>query len=189
MTVLGDRFDPGAFQTAYDQLNQPEFHPFTTDNQDYLAYMCLILGSSLLALDTVLGDIRSGRLVSFGNFIAEVDSRRSELATSLQDIHGSIYDYVRRGDPTPFKAFRYSEYLTTVERMGALGAGVPPAQLLEGEIVITQEVREMALGWREHGALLFGLSDKPDEASIPQPDLAAEGYLPIHCVETHSVGE
>ena len=98
-------------------------------------------------------------------------------------------NYVQLGDPTPFKAFRYNEYRTTVERMGTARAGLLPAQLLDGEIVITQEVREMALAWREQGALLFGLSDKPDEASIPQPDLAGEGYVPIHRVETHSVGE
>jgi hypothetical protein len=188
-SLLGDRFDPEAFQTAYDRLNQPQFHPLTTDNQDYLAYMCLVLGSGLLGLDSLLGDVRSGRLVSFGDFIAEVESRRSELPATLQDIHDSILNYVRMGDPTPFKAFRYSEYRTTVERMGTTGFGALPAQLLEGEIVITQEVRKLALGWREQGALLFGLSDKPDEASIPQPDLASEGYLPIHRVETHSVGE
>ncbi len=47
---------------------------------------------------------------------------------------------------------------------------------------------EVSLAWRERGALLFGLSDKPDEASIPTDDLAAQGYQPIHRVETHAVG-
>ncbi|MCJ7738702.1 MAG: hypothetical protein MUQ10_15555, partial [Anaerolineae bacterium] len=45
--LLGDDFNPEAFQTSYDMLNQPEFHPFTADNQDYLAYVCLILGSGV----------------------------------------------------------------------------------------------------------------------------------------------
>ena len=36
--------------------------------------------------------------------------------------------------------------------------------LLQNEIVLTQEVRAAALRWRKNGALLFGLSDKPDEA-------------------------
>ena len=61
-------------------------------------------------------------------------------------------------------------------------------ELLANEIVITQEVREVALAWRERGALLFGLSDKPDEASIPQPAQAAQGRQAIHRVETHAVG-
>ena len=71
--LLGDDFDPGGFQRAYDRLNQPKFHSFTTDNQDYLAYICLILGSGLFSLDSVLADVRSGRLVSFEGVIAEVD--------------------------------------------------------------------------------------------------------------------
>jgi hypothetical protein len=36
--------------------------------------------------------------------------------------------------------------------------------------------------------LLFCLSDKPDEASIPTPELALQGYAPIHRTPTHGVG-
>ena len=43
--------------------------------------------------------------------------------------------------------------------------------------------------WRDRGALLFGLSDKPDEASFPTPDLEAEGYLPLHKTRALVVGE
>ncbi|MCK4450297.1 MAG: hypothetical protein KAX26_06870, partial [Anaerolineae bacterium] len=32
--LLGESFDAENFQAAYDRLNQPEFHPFTADNQD-----------------------------------------------------------------------------------------------------------------------------------------------------------
>ena len=35
----------------------------------------------------------------------------------------------------------------------------------------------------------FGLSDKPDEASVPSPALAGRGYVPIHQAQTHVVGE
>ncbi len=187
--LLGDSFDPRGFQTAYDCLNQPEFHPFTSDNQDYLAYVCLILGSGLYALEPLVDDVRAGRLASFEQFIAGVDERATELSADLRHIHGSVYDLVQQGDPTPFKAFRYNEYHATIERMGWLDDGAPVAELLEKEIVITQEVREMALAWREQGALLFGLSDKPDEASIPSGGLAALGYRPIHQMETHAVGK
>jgi hypothetical protein len=186
--LLGEEFDPESFQAAYDCLNQPEFHPFTADNQDYLAYICLILGSGLIRLETLVNEVQSGRLTSFQQFISEVDDRASELPSSLSGIHDSIHACVQQGDPTPFKAFRYSEYRTTVERMGWLDDDTPVAELMAKEIVITQEVREVALAWRAQGALLFGLSDKPDEASIPSEDLAARGYQPIHRVETHAVG-
>jgi hypothetical protein len=186
--LLGDEFDSEGFQVAYDLLNQQEFHPFTADNQDYLAYICLILGSGLYPLDPLVSDVRAGRLAGFPQFIAQVDERADELPASLREIHSSVYDLVQQGDPTPFKAFRYQEYVATVQAMGCLGDDAPVADLLVGEIVITQEVREVALAWQRQGVLLFGLSDKPDEASIPTADLAAQGYQPIHRVATHAVG-
>ena len=186
--LLGDGFDAESFQVAYDCLNQPQFHPFTSDNQDYLAYVCLILGSGLYALESLVGEIHSGRMVSFPQFIDGVDGRSGDLPADLREIHAGIYACVQQGDPTPFKEFRYNEYLTTTARMGHLDDRASVPDLLAGEIVITQEVREMALIWKEQGALLFGLSDKPDEASVPGERLAALGRLPIHRVETHVVG-
>jgi hypothetical protein len=186
--LLGEGFDPASFQAAYDRLNQPEFHPFTADNQDYLAYICLILGSGLYALESLVTDVCADRLRTFEQFMARVDTRAAELPNHLRSMHGGIYALVQQGDPTPFKAFRYNEYETTVGRMGQSDDDLPVTKLLQEEIVITQEVREIALAWRERGALLFGLSDKPDEASIPTDDLSAQGYQPIHRVETHAIG-
>jgi len=187
--LLGDAFDPPAFRTAYDQLNQSEFHPFTADNQDYLAYICLILGSGLYRVGPVVERVRAGRLTSFNQFIAEVDGRAQDLPASLREIHDRVYRRVLVNDPTPFKAFRYNEYSATVERMGCLGDDAGVDELLAQEIVVTQEVRQAALRWRDQGALLFGLSDKPDEASLPTQELAAQGFQSIHRVETHAVGE
>ncbi len=186
--LLGRSFDRQAFRMGYDTLNQAEFHPFTADNQDYLAYVCLILGSGLYRLQPLLHRVRTDQMTSFAHFIAEVDEQSGKLPASLRQIHQDIYTRVQTGDPTPFKAFRYHEYQATVERMGCLSDDLPVEDLLAREIVITQEVREAALRWKEQGALLFGLSDKPDEASIPMDQLADEGYLPIHRVETHAVG-
>jgi hypothetical protein len=186
--LLGEGFDPEGFQAVYNRLNQPEFHPFTTDNQDYLAYICLILSSGLYRLEQLVASLRAGRLTNFEQFIFQVDDCAGKLPADLRRIHSNIRDLVQQGDPTPFKAFRYKEYLATVERMGWLDDSAPVAELLDKEIIITQEVREVALAWRERGALLFGLSDKPDEASIPTDDLAAQGYRPIHRTEAHAVG-
>jgi hypothetical protein len=186
--LLAAAFDPPAFRSAYDLLNQPEFHPFTADNQDYLAYICLILNSGLYRLENVVSDIRRGRLASFEQFITQVDAHPGDLLPELSAIHADIYAHVRMGDPTPFKPFRRNEYLTTIRCFGGLSDETSVEILLDGEILVTQEVRQAALDWRRHGALLFGLSDKPDEAAVPTPELAAQGYLPIHRMETHSVG-
>lgn len=187
-TLLGEEFDPGGFQQAYDLLNQLEYHPFTADNQDYLAYICLILGSGLYRLDPMAADVQAGKLTSFQQFITQVDARAGDLPASLREIHEGVYDLVQLGDPTPFKAFRYNEYDTTVQAMGFVADDAPIEDLLAREIVVTQEVRELALNWQGQGALLFGLSDKPDEASVPRPERAAEGLQPIHRARTHAVG-
>jgi hypothetical protein len=186
--LLAAAFDPQAFRTAYDLLNQPEFHGFTADNQDYLAYTCLILGSGLCSLEAVVEEVRAGRLASFEQFITQVEGRAGDLPPALRAIHAEIFANFRQGDPTPFKSFRRNEYLTTIPYFGGRADDTPPEVLLDEEILVTQEVRAAALDWRNRGALLFGLSDKPDEAATPTPEQAARGYLPIHRAETHAVG-
>jgi len=99
-----------------------------------------------------------------------------------------VYACVLAGDPTPFKAFRRWEYTVTAAAMGSLPQGASLPALLDGEITLTQEVRQMALEWSSRGALVFGLSDKPDEASLPTPELAAQGWQPLHRTLTHAVG-
>jgi hypothetical protein len=186
--LLGVAYDQAAFSEAYNILNKPEFHPFTADNQDYLAYVCLVLASDRVSLQDVVARIRSGELSDFEQFITGIDSHRDELTESLRSLHQEFFALMRSGDPTPFKAFRRCEYRKTAERMGFLPDDAPLEKLLSEEIVITHEVWQAALEWKAAGALLFGLSDKPDEASIPGPDLAVQGFVPLHRMETHLVG-
>jgi hypothetical protein len=187
--LLGGDFDPASFKEAYTLLNGVEFHTFTTDNQDYLAYLCLVLGSGLITLSDLADRIRSGNLKSFPKFINEVNTQRAKLPQGLAAIHDKVYANVESGDPTPFKDFRRNEYLETVGKMGQLSSDLPVETMLANEILITREVQAEALRWSQSGALLFSLSDKPDEASLPTPELAARGYMPIHHTETHVVGE
>jgi hypothetical protein len=187
--LLGDRFQEDAFRAAYDELNQPPYHPFTADNQDYLAYICLMLGAGLVQLEALIGEIQAGSMHSFQDFISRIQDRRQELApTGLTSIHDDVWKRVQAGDPTPFKAFRYHEYLTTVARFGDL-PGASAEEVLSRRIVITEEVRAAASALREQGCLLFGVSDKPDEASVPSPEQAREGKKPLHRLETLAVGE
>lgn len=187
--LLGPTFDADGFQAIYNRLNQVVYHPFTTDNQDYLAYICLILGSGLFDPQSFFDDIQNGRLKTFRQFIAQVDAHAHSLGTELAKIHHEIYANVRAGDPTPFKPFRRNEYLTTTGRMGQLSDDASIKTMLANEIVITQEIRSVAMEWKQRGALLFGLSDKPDEASIPTAEQAAQGHQAIHRKETHAIGD
>ncbi len=187
--LLGPRFDEQEFDRAYSTLNRPEYHGFTADNQDYLAYVSLMLGAGPFALDELAEDIATGRLRGFADFAARAGSRRDELIQSgLLEIHEEVWAHVQAGDPTPFKAFRYQEYLCTAARFGQI-PGATADQLLVERITITQEVHELVLELRRRGALVFGISDKPDEASLPNTSQAAAGMRPLHLLETASIGQ
>jgi len=182
--LLGADFDENAFRQVYHTLNQPVYHPFTADNQDYLAYICLMLGTPLFEFEQVIQEIQEGRLTSFFEFIQSVQDRRLELGPgSLGAIHDQVWAKVQANDPTPFKAFRYNEYLCTAGRFGGT-AGEPIAKLLTERILITYEVQEFAAELRRRGALIFGLSDKPDEASFPTAEQEKLGMNPLHQLET-----
>jgi hypothetical protein len=186
--LIGDTFDAAAFEQSYNLFNEPEFHPFTTDNQDYLVYICLIVSAGLFEREQLAKDIRGGKVFRFDQFLIDVEMQADKLPTGVYEIHEDVFARMRQGDPTPFKAFRAQEYLATVAHMGQLDKAVPMDERLSQEIVITQEVRERASNWLFKGALLFGLSDKPDEASVPSEAQTSQGYLPIHKVETSIVG-
>lgn len=185
MGVLGDSVDRGLVVCAYSHFNQSAFHPFTTDNQDYLAYICLLVAARWIDLGDLTDLIDSGVLTTFADLLETVD----DLAPGLDDVHRTVAAAVAAGDPTPFKDFRRAEYEETVARMNAPDSSDDLTSVLESCLTITQEVREAALDWRRRGALLLGLSDKPDEASMPTDELASRGYLPVHRTPAWVVGE
>jgi len=188
--VLGADFNRDAFLEAYRTLNQPAFHPFTADNQDYLAYICLIISAGLIGLSELVTDVESGQMQDFAQFIRWADTVVPfARQNGLIEIHQSVYARVQLDDPTPFKTFRRNEYLCTVARLGHLPDDAPLAQRLATEICITYEVWQAVAWMRERGALLLALSDKPDEASLPTEELAAQGHQPLHRTPTHVVGE
>ena len=184
--LLGDAFHEEEFQVDYARLNQSLYHPFTTDNQDYLAYACLILQSGAVTHDELFRALDEGELTEFTQFLSLVDYRKENLSPPLRQVHDSVHDAFLRGNPTPFPDFRHNEYKVTVEHMGHLKDETPAVRLLQEEIVITREVMEHAMDCHHAGALVFGLSDKPDEASIPNEKI--ESYLPLHEIETHVIG-
>lgn len=187
--ALGAGFDRNTFRRAYAAINVPKYHPFTADNQDYVAYICLMISAGFTTTDELLAAVEQGRVASFHEFIAQVEAGRERLPNAtLRSLHADIYARVQAGDPTPFKAFRRREYRETIGRMGCLPDDAPLGQRLVEEICLTQEVVDL-VGWLAgRGCLLLALSDKPDEATMPSEELAAQGYPPLHRAVTHIVG-
>ena len=185
---LGPDFDERTFEAAYGELGKPVYHPFTADNQDYLAYICLMLGAGLCGLEELRRAVSNGTMRAFNDFILRMDGLRAELGRAgLEPLHDEVRSCFRRGDPTAFKKFRFNEFLATSACFGGQPAE-PVEQALDQRIVITHEVRQAAARLRRQGALVFGLSDKPDEASLPRADQAAAGIKPLHRLETLVVG-
>ncbi len=187
--AIGTAFDRELFRAAYGTINVPKYHPFTADNQDYLAYICLMISAGFTPTAGLLADLDAGRLASFRGFIEQVEAEANRLPSdALRSLHADIYGLVVAGDPTPFKAFRRREYRETVSRMGSLPDDAPLAQRLVEEVCLTREVVEFARWLAGRGCLLLAASDKPDEATMPAPALVAEGFLPLHRTPTHIVG-
>ncbi len=187
--VLGAAYDPILFHEVYSQLNVPKYHGFTADNQDYLAYICLMIGARSCSLAEIQAELAAGQLSTFVDFVARTEAKRDGLPThALRAVHEEVQARVRAGDPTPFKAFRRREYMETISRMGSLPDGAPLDQRLREEICLTREVIELLSWLRNRGCLPLALSDKPDEASLPSGEKANAGCAALHRAATHVAG-
>jgi hypothetical protein len=187
--VLGSNFNARLFEEHYTALNRSVYHRITEDNQDYLAYVCLVLNSGLIECDELLERMDRNSLNSFQHFVRWVETLivKGGAGESMRQVHEAVSTSVRIGDPTPFKSFRRQEYTATLEAMNNLSDDVPAEERLSKEITITQEVYEAAEWLRERGCLVMSLSDKPDEASVPHRTQQRE-MEPIHRAQTHAVG-
>jgi len=182
--LLGKEFSEESFQQAYSELGQPMYHPFTADNQDYLVYICLFLGAGMVTLKDLIRWVENGRMKYFVDFLNFIQLEHKQIpGAGLCSVHENIRDRFQAGDPTPFKAFRYNEYHSTVNRFGDL-PGASLDDVLKNRIVLTQEVKDFACDAANKGSLIFGLSDKPDEAAVPTPELLDQGFLPLHKLRT-----
>ncbi len=187
--VPGNEVDKEIVMAVYHHFNEPRFHRFTTDNQDYLAYLALVVGSGWMTLESLDEKITAGDIASFEDLLGLVSAATDSLPQVFRSIHHDVEAAFGAGDPTPFKRFRLAEFQETVRRMIPADDSPEVGALLETKITITDEVRKAALDWRDRGALLFGLSDKPDEASFPSAELSTEGFLPLHRTPAFVVGE
>jgi hypothetical protein len=189
-SVLGNDFDSAAFERQYGELNRARYHTLTADNQDFLAYICLVLNTGLIKFDDLLAQFNNGSLHDFEQFLRWVDSRMMggalRMSEAFRQVHEAVGASLRIGDPTPFKRFRREEFMSTAAHMGNLPLDAPVAQQLAEEITLTQEVRELVAWLQKRGCLLICLSDKPQEASCPERP--SSDFLPLHQIETHCVG-
>ena len=189
-SLLGDKFNAKLFTQHYEHLNRARFHHLTGDNQDYLAYICLVLNNDGLDCADLLQRVEGGAVQTFEQFVryAEVCiAGGGRVSEAMRQAHEAVNTAVSQGDPTPFKQFRRAEFVATLEHMNNLADDVPAQERFHQEICITQEVRETVLWLKERGCLIISFSDKPDESSIPHRT-RHRGKPPIHKAKTHAIG-
>jgi hypothetical protein len=178
------------FVVYYSELNQAKYHGLTADNQDYLAYLCLVISSGLISFDEIKQEVADGSLTSFEQFMRLVETRmliNTGRSEGLRQAHDAITASMRTGDPTPFKSFRRQEFVSTVAHMGQYADDTPVQELLGSEITLTEEVCGLMSWLGERGGVVLCLSDKPDEASTPDPRRTPD-VPPVHRKPTHRVG-
>ncbi len=186
--ALGEDADFAAFSAIYHELNQAAYHDLTGDNQDYLAYISLMSGAGVLPMAALRNLHAAGEMNDFDSYLHRVQGLRDQLPPGLRDLHDAVFAATEAHDPTPFKDFRRNEYRMTVANMGSLPDDAAAEQRQAAEICLTREVWDACRWLQQRGAMIVALSDKPDEACAPTPELAAAGLLPIHQTLTHLLG-
>ena len=180
--------DEAAFAQIYGVVNSSAFHPLTEDNQDAIAYVSLLVACGTVDLDQLTASVSARQIEGFRAFVANsIETRRSHLSRGLSALQKSIHKQLQAGNPTPFTLFRQAEYRCTTGLMGYLPDTTSREEMLDQEIVITEEVWMAIKRWRSQGCIIFGLSDKPDEACFPS-DAANADALPLHLTQTHIIG-
>ncbi|PKO11830.1 MAG: hypothetical protein CVU39_27265 [Chloroflexi bacterium HGW-Chloroflexi-10] len=186
-STLGTAIDVAKVIQAYQRFNLVDFYDFTGDNPDILAYLCLLVSAGVIEPETLVAQVRLGEWTSFQAYVEDIQTRFNSLPVSIQPTHTEFFASLQNGAPLTFKAFRLLEYQLTSHFVQSAPDIVPDADTLSKILVITEEVRKFGLDCKTKGALLFGLSDTPDEAALPTPELAQKGYLPLHRAEMLSV--
>lgn len=176
-----DRFD-----RIYDLVNVPEFHPLTEDDQDAVVYLATVVSSGCMDGAELRQRTDRRPVGGFLDLLNLVEGERKRLPLPLARLHDSVRHAFLIGQRAPFEAFRRAEYRETIARMGCAPDTLPSEQLLQEEIVITREVWDAASIWKDAGVLLLALSDKPDEACLPETE--DSGSPPIHEARTHIIG-
>ncbi|NLV73837.1 MAG: hypothetical protein GXY52_04015 [Chloroflexi bacterium] len=176
----GGCYEESLFRAVYDQLNQASYHFITKDNQDYLAYMCLMVVGGVIGRDDLMQRLDTRQLSTLTALTELCDNSRSRMSADMRHAHDEVRAGLAAGDPTPFKQFRCAEFTETTQRMNSLPTDASQGEVLAQEIVITAEVFHLAQQAAAQGALVMGISDKPDEASLPTPEAAAAGAQAIH---------
>ncbi len=155
-----DRFD-----YIYSRLNRRSLHSFTGDNQDIVAIMSILFYGDYYALGRFIREFYAGNWREPLEFFNTITIPPNDKAYKLLE---EVKENLLKKNPTAFPTFREKEFNCTLKRMDFLPDVSDVRKLLNEEILITKEVYDVGLIAKKKGAIVFGLSDKPELSSIPK---------------------
>ena len=176
--ILGSDFNSETFLQTYQTFNQVAFHSFTTDNQDYLVYLCLLACADVIDTEQLSQQIQAGTMRSFEAFANILQARQPTFPAAIQETQSDFYQSLLSGDPTPFKAFRRQEYLNTVTAMRT-----PPTfdeEQLNSTICITEEVRQFALVANKKAHCCLGFPINRMKLLCRKKNWRCRDFQPLH---------
>ena len=188
--TLKKKWQEDHFLLIYKTFNEPAYHFLTEDNQDYLAFVCLMILADVWSFEELVDQLIQKKITSFQEFLNRTASLlRNRPDPAVAPYFEEVFMATVKGDPTPFKSFRRMEYLATIERIDCVQSE-NPAEILRSEITLTQEIVDLAsfLKEKRFGPILC-ISDKPPESTFPSDDLKQRGYLPLHQMPMKVVGK
>ncbi|MGC8690655.1 MAG: hypothetical protein ACP5SP_04380 [Caldisericum sp.] len=155
-----DSLEKGNFLKLYKSIHTKDLLNFTQDNQDIVSITTLIIYSNAISLDEFL---KLAKTTSFEEFIEDI-----RVSGQLQDLVYEVKENIKAKSPTLFPTFRKVELEKTLARMNFLPDDTPLETLLSEEILITGEVFDIGKYALSKGAIVFGVSDKPEVASFSE---------------------
>ncbi len=187
--TLNEQWHEDHFILIYETFNEPAYHFLTEDNQDYLAFICLMIIAGVWSFEELIEQLVRKNITSFQGFLNRTASLlQRRPVPAVAPYFEEVFLGVIKGDPTPFKSFRRMEYLATIERIDFLQSE-NPAEILQSEITLTQEIVDVISFLKErHFETFWCISDKPPESTFPTADWNRKGFLPLHQKRMKIVG-
>ncbi|GBD94138.1 hypothetical protein BMS3Abin05_01736 [bacterium BMS3Abin05] len=179
--TLQEEWDKAHFFLIYNTFNQARYHFLTEDNQDYLAFVCLMILANVWRFEELLDFFIQKKITTFQAFLDQTAARlQTHMSPAVQDYFEEVFPAVSRGDPTPFVSFRRMEYLATIERIDS-GLNRDPEEILRSEITLTQELVDLITFLKDKNfGPIWCISDKPPQSTFPTESLEKQGYIALH---------
>jgi hypothetical protein len=167
---INPQYRKSNFLNIYNKINTKNFMTFTGDNQDIVAITSIVIYLGEISFDEFEKGLKERKIINPTNFLMGL-LKKGLKNKNLEATVSGIVNLLLKNNPTPFVEFRKKEFKATIDRMDFLSDHEDIDNLLNEEILITKEVFEVGKLAQLNSAYIFGLSDKPELATLPSKEV------------------